>query len=160
MVTARYRAGMRKRKAAGAPPAHELVLQVLTRADRPISAYEVLDRVRPAGITTPPTVYRALSRLINEGLAHRVESLNAFVSCARSGHGASAADPHRDRRAAFAICERCGSTEEFTDGGAFAALDRWAEEHGFVIRRSMIEVTGCCAACRRLADETATPPTS
>jgi Fur family zinc uptake transcriptional regulator len=150
---------MRKRKPAGAPPAHELVLQELIRAGRPISAYEVLDRVRPAGITTPPTVYRALSRLINEGLAHRVESLNAFVSCARSGHGAAAEDPHRDR-AAFAICEQCGSTEEFADGAAFAALDRWAAEHGFVIRRSMIEVTGRCAACRLVAGAATPPPPS
>lgn len=145
---------MRKRKVAGALPAHQLVYDVLRRADRPISAYEVLDRVRPAGITAPPTVYRALSRLIDEGLAHRLESLNAFVSCARADQGEPHEAPHRGR-AAFAICERCGVVAEFAEDEAFAALQRWADERAFAVRRTVIEVTGRCAACQSLADDAA-----
>jgi len=141
---------MRKRRTAGAPPAHRLVFDVLNKAERPISAYEVLDRVRPAGITAPPTVYRALNRLIDEGLAHRLESLNAFVSCTRCSHDSSHGEAHRDR-AAFAICESCGGAEEFAGDDAFAALHRWAGDHAFAVRRAVIELTGRCAACRTAA---------
>jgi Fur family zinc uptake transcriptional regulator len=141
---------MRKRKTAGMPPVHRMVYDVLAGADRPISAYEVLDRLRPAGVTAPPTVYRALNRLIDEGLAHRLESLNAFVSCARLAQG----EPHRER-AAFAICETCGGAEEFAGADAFAALHRWADEHRFRIHRAVIEVSGTCAGCRAAAGEDA-----
>jgi len=34
----------------------------------------------------PATIYRALDFLIEQGLIHRVESLNAFAGCRCSGH--------------------------------------------------------------------------
>ena len=60
---------------------NKLVLDALADAGRPMGAYELIDAVRPAGITAPPTVYRALSKLIDMGAVHRVESRNAFVAC-------------------------------------------------------------------------------
>jgi Fur family zinc uptake transcriptional regulator len=133
---------MRRRRSANSPDAHDLVFDVLAQAGRPISAYEVLDRLRPAGISAPPTVYRALNRLIEEGRAHRLESLNAFVSCAHGDRDA----PH-PRRAAFAICDRCGRVEELSGDEAVAALHHWAAARPFRIRRAVIEMTGCCADC-------------
>jgi hypothetical protein len=65
-----------------------------------MTAYEILDAVRDKGITAPPTVYRALNRLVEEGLAHRVESINAYVACAHSHHS--------DGAVVFAICDNCG----------------------------------------------------
>ena len=60
---------------------NEQVYRVLRSAQGPMTAYEILDAVRPQGISAPPTVYRALNRLMREGLAHRVESKNAYVAC-------------------------------------------------------------------------------
>ena len=61
---------------------HEQVYRVLRSARGPMTAYQILDAVRPKGISAPPTVYRALNRLMRDGLAHRLESMNAYVACA------------------------------------------------------------------------------
>src|SRR5215212_9922141 len=82
------------------------VHRILSAAQNPLSAYEVLDRMRAKGAVTPPTVYRSLDKLIEKGLAHRLESLNAYVTCKH---------PHHQDMAAFAICEVCGSVIEFSD---------------------------------------------
>jgi len=60
----------------------ELVLGTLAHAHAPLSAYDILDRLRPDGLRAPLQVYRALEKLTERGLAHRLESLNAFVCCA------------------------------------------------------------------------------
>jgi len=122
----------------------DLVLQTLNHAAAPLSAYDILDRLRDAGLRAPLQVYRALDKLIDLGLAHRLESLNAFVCCA----GAEA-HAHPGGGAAFAICSDCGRVDEFAD----AALDRrligWASRHGFAPQRTTIELRGVCAACRK-----------
>jgi Fur family zinc uptake transcriptional regulator len=79
------------------------------------------DAVRGQGITAPPTVYRALNRLVDEGLAHRVESLNAYVACAHSQHGEGAA--------IFSICQECGAVEEIDDKASVTRLRAAARAH-------------------------------
>ena len=54
-----------------------------------------------AGLRAPLQVYRALDKLVETGLVHRLESLNAFVACAHK-------HCHDDCASAFAICEKCG----------------------------------------------------
>ena len=130
---------MSKRKAGSRPPTQQQVFETLAACPRPLSAYQILDRLRPHGVTAPPTVYRALERLIAEGRAHRLESCNAFVACAHPAHAG---------RAAFAICDGCGSVTEFETGEAFAALDGWAAAQSFRTLRASIEVSGLCAGCQ------------
>ena len=50
------------------------VLSALRKAKEPLSAYGILDLVRVAGISHPPTVYRALNELIQLGMVHRLQS--------------------------------------------------------------------------------------
>ena len=68
-----------------------LVFDVLTRAEQPISAYTILDRLREHGFRAPLQVYRALDKLLEAGLVHRLESLNAFVACAHRNSSCCAA---------------------------------------------------------------------
>ena len=75
---------------------YEQVYRVLRSARCLMTAYQILDAVRPKGISAPPTVYRALNWLMREGLAHRLESMNAYVACADTRH--------RHETAIFAIC--------------------------------------------------------
>lgn len=120
----------------------DLVLQTLNRADAPLSAYDILDRLRDEGLRAPLQVYRALEKLIEHGLAHRLESLNAFVCCADAeAHG------HGRGSIAFAICADCGRVEEFADEMMNLRLGDWAEAHGFTPERTTIELRGRCAAC-------------
>lgn len=123
-------------------PTQARVHRILTAADAPLSAYEVLDRMRPEGAVTPPTIYRSLERLIATGLAHRLESLNAYVACDH---------PHRDHVASFAICERCGNVAEFADVQVDERLSDWARANGFAAERRTVELRGRCRACSALS---------
>lgn len=118
----------------------ELVLATLIAADGPLGAYDILDRLREAGLRAPPQVYRALDRLQTIGLVHRLESLNAFVACSM---------PETDDHAtvAFAICERCGTVTEFADPTVDARLAAWARREGFRLTATSCELKGVCAAC-------------
>jgi Fur family zinc uptake transcriptional regulator len=116
----------------------ERVKALLEAASGPLSAYELLDRMRAHGAITPPTVYRALDALITAGLVHRLESLNAYVACRHD---------HSHHLAAFAICESCGSVTEFTDPQIGRRLNGWASGHAFHPKQVTLEMKGLCDAC-------------
>jgi Fur family zinc uptake transcriptional regulator len=117
----------------------EIVFTVLAKTDRPLTAYELLGRLRPKGITAPPTVYRSLDRLIRNGLVHRLETLNAFVACAR---------PHHRSSAIFAICRKCGTTAELADAKLTPQISGWAKRLRFHAEESILEIRGECANCQ------------
>jgi Fur family transcriptional regulator, zinc uptake regulator len=117
-----------------------LVLDALNGASGPLSAYGILDKVRSDGIKAPLQIYRALDRLVEKGLAHRLESLNAFVACAHRH------DNHQGV-AAFAICDNCGRVDEFDDAVIEDRLARWGHDTGFKVERTTIEIRGRCADC-------------
>ncbi len=118
----------------------ELVLGALNHAPAPLSAYDILDKLRGDGLRAPLQVYRALDKLVERGLAHRLESLNAFVACA---------DEHCHRKGliAFAICEGCGKVDEFADAVIEDRLSGWAASTGFKVERTTMEIRGRCANC-------------
>jgi Fur family zinc uptake transcriptional regulator len=50
-------------------------------ASQPLSAYEIVDKMRPERPRIAPTaVYHALHRLAADGLVHRIETLNAWFA--------------------------------------------------------------------------------
>ena len=115
------------------------VLGALQAAAKPCTAYELLDTLRPDGIKAPPQVYRALQRLQDLGLIHRIESLNAFLACDRGPH---------EHATGFAICTRCGKTLEFSLRDCSGHLTAASDAHGFMIDTVHVEMTGLCAGCR------------
>jgi Fur family zinc uptake transcriptional regulator len=117
-----------------------LVLETLSHADGPLSAYTILDRLRDEGFRAPLQVYRALDKLTGLGLVHRLESLNAFVACIQP-------HCHTSGTIAFAICENCGQVDEFSDEVVSERLSAWAGAHGFHPHKTTIEIRGTCAAC-------------
>lgn len=117
-----------------------LVYGTLHDAEGPLSAYTILDRVRAAGIRAPQQVYRALDKLLEFGLIHRLESINAFVACSHPAHEGHSV-------VAFAICEACGNVSEFYESALAEHLQGWADKAGFRIKKSTIEVRGLCDAC-------------
>jgi Fur family zinc uptake transcriptional regulator len=123
------------------------VLGALGRADKPLSAYDILAQTRSEALKAPMQVYRALEKLAGRGLVHRIEALNAFVAC--SAHSQSCgADDHRHQRhrPAFVICRACGSVREFED----SRLSEFAAEaagSSFAVDTVSLEVYGRCSAC-------------
>jgi Fur family zinc uptake transcriptional regulator len=118
----------------------ELVLGTLAHADAPMSAYDILDKLRGDGLRAPLQVYRALEKLTERGLAHRLESLNAFVCCAD-------AHCHATGSIAFAICDKCGRVEEFAEPAMERTLRGWSSSAGFTPSRLTIELRGVCRDC-------------
>ncbi|MFC7476977.1 Fur family transcriptional regulator [Dankookia sp. GCM10030260] len=126
------------------------VLRLVLDAEAPVGAYALLDRLKASRAgAAPPTVYRALDFLVEQGLIHKVERLNAFIGCADAlDHpedcdcGASHDHPHQ-----FLICDRCGATAEISDPGVALALTRAARAAGFAPRKATVEVEGVCARC-------------
>ncbi|MEM9633862.1 MAG: Fur family transcriptional regulator [Pseudomonadota bacterium] len=117
-----------------------LVFGSLSDAGGPLTAYAILDLLRENGFRAPLQVYRALDKLVEYGMVHRLESLNAFVACSHKGcssHGA----------AAFAICEECGDVSEFSPDEVISLLKNWTESRGFRLSRTTIELRGTCRNC-------------
>lgn len=106
----------------------------------PISAYELLDRMQQSTgrRLAPPTVYRALEFLLDEGFVHRIESQNAFVVCEHPGER---------HESIYFVCRDCGASQEVHNTEVREALDAQAATLGFVPKRQVVEVYGSCAAC-------------
>ena len=120
-------------------PVRRRTLEILLEHHTALGAYEVLDRLSADGFgSKPPVAYRALAFLTENGFAHRIERLNAFVACARPGAGSHAP--------AFMICRKCGTIGEAAAPGD-GALGDTAARAGFVIEQSVIEAEGLCPAC-------------
>ncbi len=120
----------------------QLVLDALSCAEGPLSAYTILDQLRDRGFRAPPQVYRALEKLLELGMVHRLESLNAFVACRHPG-----CDTHEET-IAFAICADCGQVAEISDDSLSDELSKIAGRAGFQLKKSTVELRGVCGACR------------
>ncbi|HEY1413668.1 MAG TPA: transcriptional repressor, partial [Rhodopila sp.] len=58
------------------------VLGLILNREAPTGAYDLLDQLRSTRHgAAPPTVYRALEFLQEQGLVHKLQSLSAFVGC-------------------------------------------------------------------------------
>ena len=116
------------------------VLEIVWQNHKPLGAYDILAVLAAEGRSAaPPTVYRALEFLLEQGLAHRLSSLNAFVGCSLPGHAGSGQ---------FLICRSCGNAAELNDGGVERAITRSAASQGFAVQRHTVEISGVCPDCR------------
>jgi len=126
------------------------VLRLVLETEQPVGAYALLDRLRAqrAG-AAPPTVYRALDFLREQGLIHKVERLNAYVGCVEAAqHTADCGcEAEHDHPHQFLICRNCGATAEISDPGVTAALTAAAARAGFSLGHATVEAEGLCARC-------------
>ncbi|MEM9058838.1 MAG: Fur family transcriptional regulator [Pseudomonadota bacterium] len=120
--------------------ARRRVLEILLQEHRAIGAYEVLNRLSTSGENAhPPAAYRALDFLVAHGLAHKIERLNAFVACTR---------PREGHAPAFLICRDCRGVAETDVSFDMSPFDSAAEDVGFSVERTSIEVEGLCRSCQ------------
>lgn len=125
-------------------PVRRRVLEILLEEHRALGAYDVLARLAVEGFgNQPPVAYRALEFLVEQGLAHRIQGLNAFTACVHMG------EPHAP---AFLICRACQSVAEASADAARAALEAEAGRSGFAIERTTLEALGLCPKCQGNAE--------
>ncbi|PYD79748.1 transcriptional repressor [Komagataeibacter sucrofermentans] len=125
-----------------------LVLGLVLAAERPLGAYELLEQIRASRgrPVAPPTVYRALDFLMEQGLIHKIERLSAFVGCRHMLESGHACHGHV-HAAQFLICSACGRVTELDDPHILKALLEVTKARGFTMRQTTIEAEGLCAAC-------------
>ena len=116
------------------------VLRLLCASDKPLSAYELLDLMRTnTKNPAPPTVYRALDFLLEQGLAHKLESIHAYIGCSHPDH------PHASQ---FLICADCGEVEEVEDPAIEISPEAAGKAAEFRTECPVVELLGTCAHCR------------
>lgn len=116
------------------------VLRLMSLQEGAISAYDLLDLLRESEPQAkPPTVYRALDFLLEQGFVHKVESTNSYVLC-------HLFDQPTHTSAMF-ICDRCGVVKEEQAEGVEDIMHSLAAKLGFALRHNVIEAHGLCSKC-------------
>lgn len=135
-------------------PLRRRVLELVWDSHKPVGAYAILEALEAdrradadsdtggagaaRGPVAPPTVYRALDFLLENGLIHRIEMLNAYIGCSHPEDGHSGQ---------FLLCSGCGSAVELDSDALLAAIETEAARRGFAVRRVTVEVDGLCPDC-------------
>ncbi|MFZ5580225.1 MAG: Fur family transcriptional regulator [Pseudomonadota bacterium] len=122
-------------------PLRRRVLELVWANHEAVKAYDLLARLSTEDRTVkPPTVYRALDFLLEQGLIHRVDSLNAYVGCTH---------PHEPHNVRLLICTDCGHIAELASPTLDQALAHALAETGFKPTRAHLEIHGLCADCQK-----------
>ncbi|MBC7750743.1 MAG: transcriptional repressor [Candidatus Saccharibacteria bacterium] len=117
------------------------VLTLILQAAQPVGAYDLLAKMAHQGRPpAPPTVYRSLDFLLEQGFIHRLTSINAFVPCCHPRYG---------HQAAFLICTRCHRVDEAESHDLQHVLESLAKQGGFLPQQTTIEVAGLCVSCQK-----------
>lgn len=126
------------------------VLRLIAAHGQPAKAYELLEQLRMRHASAaPPTIYRALDFLVRNGFIHRLDSINAFVTCHH---------PEQAHQVPILICDSCQHAEEVCDDGRVARLIvAQAEQRGFVPSAQTLEVHGLCRRCSAANARSVTP---
>jgi Fur family zinc uptake transcriptional regulator len=115
------------------------VLDMILRADRPMGAYDLLAGLdRDGKRAAPPTAYRALDFLLEQGFIHRLASINAYIPCCH---------PREGHQAAFLICQKCQQVSETSAASLVQTLASIAAAGQFVPQHTLIEISGLCGRC-------------
>jgi len=122
-------------------PIRREVLQHLAASPSPMGAYDLIEKMhRESGRRPAPiSVYRVLDFLLEAGLAHRIESRNAFVACAHRHDGGDLV--------VFMICDSCGCVSEASGAPVQQDLSAIARAAGFSPATQVVEMFGRCAHC-------------
>ena len=118
-----------------------LVLETVAASPQAMGAYDILRALsKRMKNPKPPTAYRAIEFLQEHGFLHRIESLNAYVSC--HAH-------HCHQGVQFLICDSCRKVEEAHLCHPPEALAAQARSSGFTLGAWNAELHGMCRDCKR-----------
>jgi Fur family zinc uptake transcriptional regulator len=128
-------------------PIRRQVLEILLRQQRSLKAYELLDQIRNVQPgAAPPTVYRALDFLVEQGLIHRLDAINAWAACLDAG-----GEPHD----VLVVCTECGAVAELSDPALSRQLAAKVSGAGFVLGSHETELRALCRPCHQTARDDA-----
>lgn len=115
------------------------VLEALLQDHRAASAYEIVERMAESGKRLQPVqVYRALDTLMELGLVHRVQSINAYVACTTE-------DACHNPQLLF--CSSCKRVAELASDTISALISKTAKQSQFKLDHGLVELVGLCPDC-------------
>lgn len=140
-------------------PLRQQIYTLLLATNKPVGAYDLMTQLQQARLSpisddgslkalpktptsknvAPPTIYRSLEFLLNEGLIHQLTSINAYIPCCH---------PRTQHTAAFLICDQCQRVQECSSLPVQEVTSFAEQDIGFVVTRSVIELSGRCQACQ------------
>ena len=119
------------------------VLRLMSLQEGAISAYDLLDLLREKEPQAkPPTVYRALDFLVEQGILHRVDALNGYVVCQHLDDA-----QHHEHANVIVTCRDCGRVDEMLADAGVQALRQSCLAQGFEMDNQQLLLNGHCTEC-------------
>ena len=117
------------------------VLRLIWQSHKPLGAYTLMEMLSEESTrrVAPPTVYRAVDFLLEQGLIHRIHSLNAYVGCTH---------PESTHNNCFMICTECGVAIELPSDTVNRSVSTMAKQYDFNVSQQSLEIEGTCAQCQ------------
>ena len=118
------------------------IVGILAGSEQPLGAYPIIQKlsVMQARIVAPPTVYRTLDFLVENGFVVKIESRQAYIACDHVGHD-------HDHHGVLLSCVRCGRSVEVESAAVETEIAALAACQSFKVERKIFEIDGVCASC-------------
>jgi Fur family zinc uptake transcriptional regulator len=125
------------------------VLLLIWENHKPLGAYTLIDQLaeKTQRRIAPPTVYRTLEFLLELGLIHRINSLNAYIGCTQPHMHQNQSDQLIDEHNYFLICQKCHDTQEILDASLSKKIEMVSLSYKFTPQQQWLEITGLCEEC-------------
>jgi len=128
-----------KKKGVKLTKLRETVLKLIWKSHSYVKAYDLLeDLQRIDNSAKPPTVYRSLDFLMEHGLIHKIQSLNAYVGCSH---------PDAHDSCYFLICNECQNIEEHCSININDIVKNNSGGKSFLPNQVTLEISGVCGEC-------------
>lgn len=127
-------------KAVKLTPLREKILSIIMQTTQPMTAYVILEALqadKPKAQVM--SVYRILDFLLENGLVHRIENLNAFMPCYHL---------FENHQSQWLICKQCGRTDESALPIFNQAIAEIEAQTDFTVTSPTIELVGLCNTCQ------------
>jgi len=117
----------------------KIVFNLLQNSGEPLKAYTILENLKREGLKSPLQVYRALDKLVELGIIHKIESQNSFIACSNSNCASNTA---------FTICRKCGDVKEIKNNHLFEQVSDLGKKNRLKVQRFNLEFYMDCNGCK------------
>ena len=119
------------------------ILDLVLQHEGVVKAYQILgDLQKTRASAAPPTVYRALDFLVEQGILHRVDALNGYVVCQHLDDA-----QHHEHANVIVTCRDCGRVDEMLADAGVQALRQSCLAQGFEMDNQQLLLNGHCTEC-------------
>lgn len=123
-------------------PLRRDILSILSTAKNPLSAYDVLEKLKKIRKgAEPPTVYRVLDFLEEAKMVHRIQSQKTYVCCSQRAY------PGIQHETVLLFCRKCKKSFEYEGKEISRSIKQFAAQNKFIIDDTLIEIKGTCHRC-------------